>query len=283
MTKIILIVSLIIFCTLPTFASCNYMEYCPARKINNPSQIGDFFSDKTGANFLAEQFVNNLIKNELKKYTNQDFNVDLKAFSLNDLLSGDFKSLTITGSNLSIQGIHISSLKIQTLCDFNSIDIKQNPVKLKENMVLGVWAEFSAEDLRNTFSNEIYAKGFNKADLSPIGLHSCKIYPSTIGIADRKLYFTINALPVWKYSPFDIAICADVMVRDGKVIKSQINLINLFTGFDLTKFSNWLNPIQYMNFPLNLLNTTARVQIQDINISEDNKIFLNGVIFIPKS
>lgn len=279
--KLILLISTIIFVVLPSFANCDYLNYCSDKGNITSSPIGQFFSDKTGVTFLAEQFVDNSIKNELKKYTNQDFNVDLKAFNLSDLINGNFKSLTVTGNNIEIQGVHISSLKVQTLCDFNSIDIKQNTIKLKENMVLGVWLEISEEDLRNTFSYNNYADEFNKTDLSSLGLYSCRIYPETIGISDGKLYFTINAVSAGKHSPFDIAICGDIIVKDGNVIKSQINLINIFTGFDLTKFSNWLNPVQYMNFPVNILGYKAQVKIQNINLIE-NKAFINGIIFIPK-
>lgn len=282
MKRFFLLVSFILFFTAPVFATCDYLNRCPAYYPNVSSNLAQFFSNATGTTYLAEQFAQNMIKQELAKATNQIFEVNVKAFSLEDLFEGKFKSLTVTGSNIELGGIYLSSLKIQTLCNFNSVDIKSRPIKLRENAVLGVWVEFSAQDLRNSIEYGNHSQEVSKIDLSGLAISSFRVYSPTINIENGKLYFTINAKPMGPYKPMDISIGADIKVQDGNVISSKIDMINLYSGFNLTQFSNSLNPINYLKFPINLSGTQkAEVQIQDVNIV-DNRAFLHAMIFIPK-
>lgn len=283
MKKWLLLIIFIALFSTPAFASCNYLNRCPQYPPNLSSNVNQFFSNATGTTFLAEQFAQKMIKQELAKATNQNFEVTVKAFSVEDLLAGKVKSIKITGNNVEIQGIHISSLKVQTLCNFNSININARPIKLRENAVLGVWAEFSGEDLRKSIEYKNYSQAVSTIDLSNLGISSFRVYSSTISMENGKLYFTINATPSGPYKPLDIAVGADINVQNGNVISSKINLINLYTGFDLSKFSNYLNPVNYLKFPINLAgNQKAEVQIQNVNII-GNRAFLYGTIFLPKS
>jgi hypothetical protein len=278
MKKLILILFILIFAK-PVFATCRYENFCP----QNPKTSSDFeqvLSQASGSNFVAEQFVNNYIKQELKKATEQDFNVDIKAFSVSDLLAGKFRSLSVGGQNIKLQGFYFSSLQLSTVCQFNYIDFKTQ--KPKENMVLNFKTEISGEDLKNSFKYGGYAQQFNSTDFSPLGLSSCRIYPDTISISGGRIFFTINSAPYGNYKPFDISVAADINVAEGKVITSQISFINIYAGFDLTKFSNWLNPKQYMSFPTNILGNNAQVHIQDIKLVGD-RAYVNAFIIIPKN
>jgi hypothetical protein len=279
MKKLFLLAVIILFFSTPVFAACNYESFCPQNP-ETSSNIGQLFSQASGSNFIAEQFVDNYIKQELKKATGQDFNVDIKAFSISDLLAGKFRSLSVNGQNVKLQGLYMSSLTLSTACNFNYIDFQAQ--KPKENMVLSVHAEISGEDLKNSFKYGGYAQQFNSTNFSPLGLSSCKIYTDTINMSGGRIFFTVNSSPYGNYKPFDISVAADINIADGKVITSQISFINIYAGFDLTKFSNWLNPKQYMSFPVNILGNNSQVKIQDIKLS-GNKAYVNAFIIIPKS
>jgi len=198
------------------------------------------------------------------------------------LLGGKFKSLELSGKDVVVQGFHFSSLKLKTMCDFNSVDINSKPIKSRENMVVGVWAELTAADLINTIQYGDYFNKVNSANLTDIGLSSYRVYPNTINVENGKLYFTINAIPIKAYKPFDIAVGADLKVQNGNMVTSKIDLINLYTGFDLTQFSDFLAAINNWRFPLSLTGKDlSELQIQNIHI-EGNRIFIDAVIIIPK-
>lgn len=262
---------------------CNYQNRCPANPQGDGSSIEQFFSDVTGSTFLVEKFAQNMIKSELKKITNQDFEVKVKAFSVADLIEGKFKSLSISGNNVVIAGMHLSHLNVNTLCGYNSVDIKSRPIRLREDAVLSILAEFSASDLRNSIEYQNYSQIVSTLDLSSLGIASFKVYSPTICVENNKLYFTINAKPVGQYKPLDISVGADIKVENGNVISSKIDFINLYSGFSLTQLSSYLNPINYLKFHVNLSKTQrAEVQIQDVNIIGD-KVYLKAVMFIPRN
>jgi len=266
----------------PTFAACNYLNRC-AESPYKSQNLGQSFANATGANTLVENFAQNIIQSELKKATNQDFQVAIKILGVQELFEGKFKSLTVTGKNIEIEGFHFTSLKVQTLCDFNHVNVNSRPITLKQNMVLAFSTEFSSADLRNTIEYKNYSEEFSKINLSRVGISSFRVYSPTIDIRNGKLYFTINATHIGLNKPMDIAIGADIKALCGRVVTSKIDFVNLYTGFDLTQFSELLSTLNNLNFPVKLGNNQkAEVQIQTINIVGD-KIFINGLIFIPKS
>jgi hypothetical protein len=224
----------------------------------------------------------NIVKNELKKSAGLDLDVAIKSFTLGDLLNGKFESVTLSGKNVVISGFHFSSLKIQTLCPYASIDLNSRPIKTRENLVLGVWAEVSEADLINTINYGSYLNVANSANLSRLGITSYSIYPSSINVENSKLYFMIHAIPVAPYSPLDISIGADFRVQNGNMVASRIDMINLYSGFDLSQFSDFLAAVNNWRFPFSLTkNDKSEIQIQNVHIVGD-KIFMDALVFIPK-
>lgn len=278
---IILFIVFISFFTSEAFGTCNYLNLCP-KNYYLSSQTSQFLSNTTGTTFLAEQFAQNIIAKELKDATNQNFTVNLKAFSLADLIEGKFKSLSVSGTNINLQGVNISHIAMQTLCGFNHIDIQSRTLKFKENMVLGFWAEISGQDIKNTLSYGDYAHNIESLDASPLGLSSFRIYPASINIKNNKIYFTINALPSGQKQRYDINVNSNIKIKNGNVITSNINFLNTYNSFDLTRFPNELNPGAYLNFPTELCGNKVEIQILNLNFI-DNKMFVDGIIFIQKT
>lgn len=285
MKKLLLLLSVIAIFASPSFANCNYMGRCTKYSPNSLAKTSQLFSNTIGMTTLGENFANNVIKSELEKSTKQKFDVSLKAFTLASLLDGKFRSLTISGKNIEIEGIHFSSVKIQTLCDFNHIDIMSKPLKLKENMVLGFWTEISDEDLRKILQTKAYADKLNKLDLTKFGIVSYNVEPSTISISDDAFNATIKAnfSKVLKVTPADILLAVSLNVKDEKLVSSKLSLMNLYGPVDLSKYTGISNIEKYLQFPINLFgNEQAEVQVQDLSFS-GNKVLVHGMIFLPKT
>ncbi len=279
----ILVTSLMILLSTPALATCDYPTRCATYTPTRMSKTSQFFSNATGSTFLVEKIAQGIIQRELKQATNQNFKAEVKAFSVADTIGGKFKSLTITGNNVLVEGIKFSSLTIKTVCEYNHIDVRSHPLKFNENVVLDFSMEFSGEDLKTTAQDPRYYQLINKADMKEIGIASYKINQQTIGIENDKLCFTMNAKPTGPYKPIDIVTSTDLKIEDGKIVSSHVNLVNVASDFDFTELSNLPQKIKTLNCKLNLFgNKNTEVQVQKVYVQND-KLFVSGMAFIPKS
>lgn len=283
MKKLILTTVLMAAVSMPAFATCDYQSRCASYSPDMLTKTSQFLSKATGTTFISEKIAQSIVEKELKNATGQTFKSEVKAFSVGGLIQGKFKSLSITGENITVEGISFSHLNIKTLCEYNHIDAKSHPLKFEENVVLEFNMEFSGEDLKTTAQNPNYTQIINKANLSELGIASYTINPDSIGIENNKLNFMIKAQPTGQNKQVDIAASMDLNIQNEKIVSSKVNLINLYSDFDLTDLANLPKVIKRLNFELNLFgNPNTQVQIENVSIS-DNKLKVQGMAFIPKT
>lgn len=277
---------LLIFMSLPASATQYTTAYCtPAFDVS--SKANQVFSKMTGATFIAEKFGEKIIKKQIKKESGQKFKVSLKSFSMLDLKHGIFKSLKITGKNLDIDGIKVSLFKAETLCDFNYFDLKSNEIYNKSNLLMSYSLIFSEEDLKDTVKSQAYEKILKKIDLNALGIKLIKIDSVDVAIRDDRLHVMMNVSSAIT-SMFGISsalkfeVSSALKVEDGKIQVYDVRLENsnrkLNIGKYLTLF-NYIDPLQYSLDAFSI--TNGKLMIKTINISDD-KIFVDGIIFIPK-
>lgn len=285
MKKIVILFITLISLISPGFAYCDYMGMCPQLTPEISSSTAQMLSNATGSNFLTEQIVQGIFKNELKKYTGNDFEVTIKALAVNDLLNGKFKSLEIKGNNVAISGIHFSSIKLKTLCPYNHININSKPITVKQNAVIGLWAEMNAQDIIQSLSYQDYLNEVNKIDLSEVGINAFKVHPETIKIENNKLYFTISAKSSGWYKFVDIPVVATIKVQSGNILSSRFEFLNLDTGFDVTSLPKLNGSLNNLQFELPIFGKNlpqAKIQILDI-IFSGNKIYFYAMGLIPRT
>lgn len=283
MKKLVLFISLMIFCATPAFAGCDYTGMCAPQAYNLSSRGCQITSNVTGMTFLTEKIAQAVIKKELKKATKEKFKVEMKSYSANDLLNGRFKSLKITGKNLDIEGTYISSLKMETLCGFNYVEIKKNTLKFKENMVMQLAMEISDTDLRKTVKSTGYLEKLNKINLSGMGITFFKLSGADVQIKNNKLYFTIKVTSPMSSNPVSILVRSDLKVEDGRIVLTKVDFVNLFTVIDLSKITYILNALNPLTFSMDILNNKgSKISVQNVDIIGD-RIFIKSNIFIPKN
>lgn len=283
MKKIILALCMMIFYTVPVFAQCDYTNFCAEKPYDISSNAGQITSKITGMTFFTEKIAQAIIKHELKKETKAKFKVEMKSYSANDLVHGRFSSLKISGKNLDIKGVHLSSLDIKTLCNFNYVVPTKKSVVFKENMVLGFSTRISNDDLRQTVKSSGYLDEINSVNFSGMGITFFKLEGADVQIKNSKLYFTIKVTAPGCRKPIDIVVRSDLKVEDGQIIMTKVDLVNLFTVIDLSKITYLLNAINPLTFSVDIFNNKdSKVSVQSVNI-EGDKIFINGTVFIPKS
>lgn len=273
---------LMICCTTQAFAVCDYTTMCPANPYDLSSKGCQITSKITGMTFLAEKIAQSIIKKELKKATKEKFKVEMKSYSANDLLHGRFKSLKISGKNLEIDGVYLTSLELKTLCDFNYVELDKKNIKFRENMVMGFSTEISNADLKKTIQSNGYLDMLNKVNLSCFGITFFKLEGADVQIKNNKLYFTIKVTSPMSSKPANIAIRSDLKVEEGRIVMTKLDFMNLYTVIDLSKATYLLNAINPLTFSVDILNNkNSKMSVQDVDIVGD-KIIVKGVIFIPK-
>src|SRR5574344_983150 len=279
--NLIILLSMIFFAS-PALANCEYSSLCAPNAYGLSSKKAQILSNVTGATFLGQTVAQSLIKKELKKATKQKFSVKVKGYSVQDLKAGKFKYLKVSGKNLNFDGIYVSGLEFNTLCDFNYIDL--NNYTLKENMVMKFSTTFSDNDLRKTMNSSGYLDMLNNVSFSGMGINLFKFSGANVSVKNNKIYFTIKVTSqlLLGKKEMNIVVSADLKVKNGKITLSEINLENLFTKIDLTKITSLLNRINPLTFTTHILgNNGSKVSVENVNII-GNKILVTGNVFVPK-
>lgn len=283
MKKLILVIGLMIFYAVPSFAMCDYSQMCAPRAYDLSSKGTQITSKITGTTFLAENLAQFLIKKELKKATKAKFKVKMKSYSASDLLHGRFKSLEISGKHLDIDGVYLTSLDIKTLCDFNYIELNKNSIKFRENMVMGYSTEISDKDLRKTVKSTGYLDKLNKTNLSAFGITFLKLEGADVQIKNNKLWFTIKVTTPMSSNPISVVLRSNLRVEEGNIVLTKIDFVNPFTVIDLSKATYLLNAINPLTFSIDILNNkNSKMSVQCVDIAGD-KIIAKGSVFIPKN
>jgi len=283
MKKLVLLFGLMIFCSAQAYAACDYSADCTAQPYDLSSHGRQVASNVTGMTFLADHFAQFIIKNELKKATKEKFKVEMKSYSLQDLAQGRFKSLKITGKNLDIDGAYITSLEAKTLCDFNYVELKNNAIKFKENMVMGFSLQISDTDLRRTIQSAGYLDRLNKINLSGMGITFFRLSGADVQVKNNKLYFTIKLTSPFSAKPIPIVVRSDVKIEDGNIVMTKVDFVNVYTVIDLSKITYILNALNPLTFSTEILNNkNTKMKIKTVDIIGD-RIFVTGNILIPKN
>lgn len=284
MKRIVLILCLLVFSSTQALAICDYSAKCAPKAYDLSSKGAQITSRITGMTFLTEKIAQFIIKKELKKATKEKFKVEMKSYSINDLRHGRFKSLKISGKDLDIEGVYLTSLEAKTLCDFNYVELYKNNIKFKENMVMDFAMEISNKDLQKTVQSSGYLDKLNKTNLSCFGITFFKLGGADIQIKNDKLYFTIKfTSPLISVNSVPLTVRSDIKIQDGNIVLTKIDFVNAFTVIDLSKITYLLNAINPLTFSTEILNNKdSKMSIKTVDIIED-KISVKGEIFIPKN
>lgn len=284
MKRIVLILILMIFMATPAFAVCDYLGLCPKKAYGLASKMGQAVSNGIGATSLSEKIAQSRIRDDLRKATKQNFDVYVKSYSFQDFIHGRFKSIIISGKDLNIEGAYISSLELKTLCDFNYIQFNKNPIRFKENLIVGFSTTISDQDLTNTMKSTGYLDKLNCVNVEGCGITFFKLSGADVQVKNNKLYFTVRVTSqLLLAKPLDIEMSTDLKVEDGRIVFTKVDLGTLPKGIDLKNVAYRLNAMNPLTFSLDVLeNKNTKMCIKDVKIVGD-KITVKGNIFIPKN
>ena len=284
MKKWVLLSTIIMLCANPTFASCDFANFCPPHAYGLSTKTGQAVSQKFGVTRLSELIAQASIKDNLKKTTGQNFDVVVKSFSFQDFVHGRFKSIVISGKNINLEGAYLTSLELKTLCDFNYVQVNRKTIRFKENMIMAFSTEISDADLVKTMKSNGYLDKLNCVNVEGCGITFFKLSGADVKIKNNKLFFTVRVTSqLLLAKPLDIEMATDLKVEDGRIVFTKVDLGNLSKGVDLSKVAYQLNAMNPLTFSLDVLeNKDTKMCIKSVNIVGD-KITVKGNIFIPKN
>lgn len=281
MKKIILITVLIFAGAVGYSANC---EYTCVEPYDLSSSTSRFFSNITGQKYLSQKIGENLIKKAVKSnIISGDVKAKIDSYSTKDLKAGRFKSIEITGKDVNIQGIQISSFIAKTLCPFNYVtETKNGDVLVKEDMPIKIEAVVTEENLNNTMDSSDYKRLVDNINSIGGNFNIFTINSTKVKIKDNKMYYIMNYSMPFVRKTKDVVLVADLKVENGEIKLANTTFVNSSFSLDVDKFSKILNYINPLDFSAKILeNKNAKFKIENINIS-DNKVTVDGTVIVLK-
>ncbi|MBP3925321.1 hypothetical protein J6E39_08820 [bacterium] len=285
MKKVLLVLGLLAFMNIPALGSDCAADLC-AEPYDLSNGVSRFFSTVSGSNFASQKVAQTIVKKEIKKNSEtSDLKVKVKSFSGKDLKEGRFKSMSVSGKDVSIGDVYISELNAHTICDFNYI--APNPknskeVIFKENFPVDFTAKFSQDDINKMISSKDYQKVV--ADLNAIGKDSglFRISSTYVRIKNNRFLYVIKfSIPfVKKYQ--EVVISSDLKVKNGEIAFTDTKILNSNFNMDVSKMAKILNYINPLDYSLDIIdNKDTKLNIQNVSI-ENDMVVLKGRVTVLK-
>lgn len=282
MKKIVLGLVLLLAVQSVQAQDCSTLK-CPA-PYDLTSGFSRGMSTVTGQKFLSEKIGEKLVKKAIKKnIVSGDIKADLDAYSVRDLKAGRFKSLEVSGKNVDIQGIYVSSFNAKTLCNFNYIaNDKRGNYIVKEDIPVSFNAVVTEEDLNKTMNSSDYKRMID--DINSIGgnFNIFQITSTNIKLKNNKMYYVLKYSMPFVRKTKELVISADLNVENGQIVLANTTFLNNSLSLDVDKLSKLINYINPLDFSAKILeNKDAKFNIENVKIS-DGKIVVDGSMTILK-
>lgn len=280
------LIFLAIFTILTNSAQASEVDfYCPKEPYNISKGIGSFLTSITGANLLTTQVVEKEMEKALNRELNSKFTVKIKTFGGNNLINGKFKNLQASSKSLKRNGVYFSSLKAETLCNFNHIKYKDNQLYFVENLLIGYQGKITQDDLKKTINTDEYQNAVNKLSVSANGSLFAKITNLDIAINNNKIIMSYDVLvPLILGSlPKHIEFSASLEVENGKIKFANIDFGNKFTNKTMQSVIPLINKLNPLTYQIKTdKKNNAIINVKNIKII-NNEIITNGIIILPKN
>lgn len=282
MKKILMVLGIIALTTGSAFADCTEFMCASNPQLSNGFSRG--LSNITGTSLIATKTAQSILKSQIKKEAQGDFDVKLQSFSLPDLKAGRFKSLEITGKNVVADDVYLSVLKLKTICDYNYIvvDPKKKTATFKEDFGMAFATTITENDLNNTMNANGYKNLIDEINSMGKSYRLFNITSSHAKLRNNQLMYVIQVAVPFMNTKQNVVITSDVNVNKGKLYLSHTKVINDFFSVDLSKISYMINYLNPLSFSLSILeNKDATLSVREAAI-KDNRIDIDGTIIVLK-
>ena len=287
--KKILFLSIALILSFNSSYAKDYSEFCSTNSANK-TFLGNIASI-SGYNLISRNIIEGQIAKALKKETNSKFDVKIDSFFGTNVNNGEFKSLKANSDNIFYNGIYMSDVNIETICDYNKVDYKNKTLAFDENLALKYSASITQDDLDKLLKESSYQKTLDKMNSDSTISSLIQIKNSNIKIKDDKLEITYNILPLAKLDaisifknkikPIKITIGANLKIEDGNIELCDLDFNNVKAKYNnLIPVINMLNPLSF-DVDIDKI-TKGELDIENVKIA-NSKILIEGSLLIPKT
>lgn len=263
---LVLILLLINFIHIPAFS-----EEC-----ETASKFVRVTTNAVGYNFVSKKIAQKVVCRALNKNAKGDYKVSIDSFSGVDLKRGKFRGATIKGENISIDDeLFISTLKMQTLSDFNYIKYNKNPIVFVTDVPMSYEMTITEEDFNRILASNKVLKAFTQ-DVPLVRVDRVKAT-----FEDGKIRFSSKVrLPFCK--PMKLSVSAGVKVVDGQIVFDEIDTSSIKSDLaeSVLNYMNNHNILTKINLYL-FDNATTLLEVKNIKIDND-RIYIDGNITLNK-
>ena len=231
-------------------------------------------------NPVAESIAEHSIKRSLKKETGADFKVKFDGYTLSSMKKGIFKNLEITGEDVPVEGIVLPYVNLKTATDYNYIDYTKDPVVFKSDMTFTYEIDLSEESMNTALKHTDYQKVLNK--VNDIAYPLFQIKGVSTRIRNNRIYIlTEYNFPIAPSSKNRVFVSSsDFKVQDGQIQAANVKVDSVYGNLSTSKVANLINLLNPLDFTLKLLDTKkCNAKLENVNIV-DNKVQINGKIFV---
>lgn len=229
---------------------------------------------------VAENIVEKNIKQALKKETGSNFDVKFSGYSVSSMKEGIFKSLELTGKDFVSYDIPITYLHLKSLDDYNYIDYKQNPIVFKSDMTFSYDMLLSEDSVNKALEGKDYQNVIKNVNKIAYPLFVTKNVRTKILENHMYLIMTYNIPLIKSSKEKTFVMTTDFTVENGKIKAKNVHIDSSYGNIGLNKVANLINLLNPLDFTLKLIDTKkCNGIIENVNII-DNKIKIDGKIFI---
>lgn len=284
--KNIIIYTLIAFCISTQYSYTKEVcdsTMCPStQKVNGP--ISSFFSKTSGMNFIISKTIESQVKKQMDKALAANFKVKVTPFGAKSMLQGKFKKIEANAKSASIDGLYLSNITAESMCEYNHFIYSKGKVYTNENFILKFNADITSEDLQKIVDSPEYQKILNSLNLNVGGIQIFRVYNPKAELKDHRLFISIYVFsPLSMSKPKLVTSSMKIEAQNGRLIFSDIQTNANISKTNLNSILPIINKLNPLTLKANILeNKESIIKINDISFI-DNKMELKGLVIVPKN
>ncbi len=259
-------------------------DMCPSvpQKINGP--VSSVLSKVTGMNWILSSVIESQVKKQMDKALLGDFKVDITPYGGKTLLDGKFKKMTGHSDHIYVEGLYLSDVNAESVCEYNHFIYKDGQVYTNENFVLSYSVSVTSDDLQKTVATPQYLKLLNSMNVSVGNISVFKIFDPKAEIKNNRMVFSLKVIsPLTLGEPKRISTDMGLEVEDGKIMFTDVRTTPNLTSVNLNSILPVINKLNPFVYKANIMNNSKSIiKVQNVNIN-DNKIIIGGLVIVPKN